>query len=71
MCIMLNFEKSMGVYEILENSASIKRLIQTRASASEILAEAQRQGMRTLRQDALEKVVRGRIDLAQARTAYL
>ncbi len=70
-CRNTGYKGRMGVYEILENSASIKRLIQTRASASEILAEAQRQGMRTLRQDALEKVVRGRIDLAQARTAYL
>lgn len=70
-CRGTGYKGRTGVYEILENTAAIKRLIQSRASTSEILAEAQRHGMRSLRQDALEKVVQGRIDLRQARTAYL
>jgi type II secretory ATPase GspE/PulE/Tfp pilus assembly ATPase PilB-like protein len=58
----------MGVYEVLENVGNMKRKIQTRAPTAEIFAEASRAGMRTLRQDALEKVVGGFIDMQQART---
>lgn len=59
-----------GIYEVLENIGDMKRKIQSRAPTSEIFAEASRAGMRTLRQDALEKAVAGLIDLKQARTVY-
>jgi len=59
-----------GLYKVLENVGGMKHKIQTRAPASEIFAEASRAGMRTLRQDALEKVVASLIDLPQARTVY-
>ena len=47
-----------------------KQKIQARAPTNEIFMEASRAGMRTLKQDALEKVVAGLIDLKQARTVY-
>ena len=53
----------MGVFEILNNSSSIKQLIQDRARPAGIFDVAVREGMRSLRHDALEKVV-------QARTAF-
>ncbi|WP_114970383.1 GspE/PulE family protein [Rhodoferax ferrireducens] len=59
-----------GIYEVLENVGDMKHKIQARAPTSEIFAEASRAGMRTLRQDALEKVVAGLIDLKQARSVY-
>lgn len=59
-----------GIYEVLENIGDMKHKIQSRAATSEIFAEASRAGMRTLRQDALEKVMAGLIDLKQARTVY-
>lgn len=64
------YKGRMGIYEVLENVGDMKQKIQSRAATSEIFAEASRAGMRTLRQDALEKVVAGLIDLKQARTAY-
>lgn len=64
------YKGRLGVYEILQNSRAIKQLIQDRARPAEILDVAVREGMRCLRHDALEKVVQGRIDLKQARTAY-
>ncbi len=70
-CRGTGYKGRIGIYEILENSLTIKRLIQTRTGSSEILTEALRHGMRSLRHDALEKVVQGRIDLKQARMAYL
>jgi type II secretory ATPase GspE/PulE/Tfp pilus assembly ATPase PilB-like protein len=64
------YKGRLGVYEILQNSRAIKQLIQDRARPTEIFDVAVREGMRSLRHDALEKVVQGRIDLKQARTAY-
>ncbi|QCB46073.1 GspE/PulE family protein [Hydrogenophaga sp. PAMC20947] len=64
------YKGRIGVYEILENSRAIKQLIQSRSRPSEIFAAAVNEGMRSLRHDALEKVVQGHIDLKQARSAY-
>lgn len=49
----------------------IRLLIQRNARPSEIFDEAVASGMRSLRHDALEKWVQGRIDLLQARMAFL
>jgi len=64
------YKGRMGVYEILQNSRTIRQLIQGRARPSELFEAAVNEGMRSLRHDALEKVVQGRIDLKQARLAY-
>lgn len=64
------YKGRMGIYEVLENVGDMKHKIQMRAPTSEIFTEASRAGMRTLRQDALEKVVGGHIDLLQARSIY-
>ena len=61
------YKGRMGIYEMLENTVGMKVKIQSRAATSEIFQEATRSGMRTLRQDALEKVLSGHIDLKQAR----
>ncbi|MDV7396322.1 hypothetical protein RZS08_33315, partial [Arthrospira platensis SPKY1] len=64
------YKGRMGVYEILQNTRTIRQLIQDRARPSEIFEAAVREGMRSLRHDALEKVVQGRLDIRQARAAY-
>lgn len=69
-CGNRGYKGRMGLYEVLENVGQMKQKIQSRAPTSEIFAEASRAGMRTLKQDALEKVVAGLIDLKQARTVY-
>jgi type II secretory ATPase GspE/PulE/Tfp pilus assembly ATPase PilB-like protein len=61
------YKGRMGIYELLENTGDMKQKIQSRAATSEIFLEATRAGMRTLRQDAIEKVLAGLIDLKQAR----
>jgi len=61
----------MGIYEILENGAALRLLIQRNARPTELFEEAVRAGMHSLRHDALEKYVQGLIDLRQARVAYL
>jgi type II secretory ATPase GspE/PulE/Tfp pilus assembly ATPase PilB-like protein len=69
-CSGKGYKGRLGVYEILQNSRTIKRLIQSRARPSELFDAAVTEGMRSLRHDALEKVVQGLLDLKQARTAY-
>ena len=58
----------MAVYELLVADATVKRLVQQRAPVSEIAAVAASNGMRTLRQSALDKVIEGQTDMQQARS---
>ncbi|MDO9292513.1 MAG: ATPase, T2SS/T4P/T4SS family, partial [Hydrogenophaga sp.] len=69
-CSGKGYKGRLGIYEILQNSRAIKLLIQNRARPSELFDTAVSEGMRSLRHDALEKVVQGLIDLKQARIAY-
>lgn len=70
-CVGKGYKGRMGIYEILENTPTLRLLIQRNARPSEIFDEAVRAGMHSLRHDALEKWVQGHIDLRQARVAYL
>ncbi len=70
-CSGKGYKGRMGIYEILENTPTLRLLIQRNARPTEIFDEAVRSGMRSLRHDALEKWVQGHIDLRQARSAYL
>jgi len=69
-CAGKGYKGRLGIYEILQNSRGIKQLIQNKARPSEIFDAAVSEDMRSLRHDALEKVVQGLIDLKQARVAY-
>ena len=60
-----------GVYEVLESTPALRGLIQSRARPRELYEAAVATGMRSLRHDALEKLVQGRLDLKQAKMAYL
>ena len=70
-CADKGYKGRIGIYEILENTPTLRLLIQRNARPTEIFDEAVRSGMRSLRHDALEKWVQGHIDLRQARSAYL
>ena len=61
------FRGRIGVYELLASSPLVKGVIRSRGSVPEVLEAAQAGGMRLLRQDAIEKVLGGVIDLASAR----
>ena len=69
-CAGKGYKGRIGVYEILQNSRGLRTLIQKQARPSEIFDRAIAEGMHSLRHDALEKVVQGRMDLKQARAAY-
>jgi type II secretory ATPase GspE/PulE/Tfp pilus assembly ATPase PilB-like protein len=55
------------VYELLAATPDIKHLVRTRATVPQVLALSQTQGMVTLRQNAINKVLEGVLDLANAR----
>ena len=56
-----------GVYELLVASPRIKEMIRTRCTVPQVEEAAQNGGMRLLRQDAIEKVLSGLLDLPNAR----
>lgn len=56
----------VGIYEVLQTSPELKHSIQARATSQAIFDLALAGGMRSLRQDALEKVCAGTIEPAQA-----
>jgi type II secretory ATPase GspE/PulE/Tfp pilus assembly ATPase PilB-like protein len=55
------------VYELLAGTQQIKHMVRTRGSVPQLLAAAQEGGMLALRQNAIEKVLRGVLDLTSAR----
>ena len=57
----------IGLHELLLGDATVKRLIQTRATVAEIKAAAVAAGMRTLKQNGVEKVLQGLTDMTQVR----
>lgn len=58
-CSHTRYKGRIGIYELLKNSLSIQDLILKKASADEIRKVAIKEGMRTLRQAALEKLFSG------------
>jgi type II secretory ATPase GspE/PulE/Tfp pilus assembly ATPase PilB-like protein len=57
----------LGLHELLVTNPEIRRLMQQRATVSELRAAAARAGMRTLRQDGIEKCLAGDTDLHEVR----
>ena len=66
-CDGSGYRGRMAVYELMVTDAAVKRLIQTRALVSDISAAALANGMHTLKQDGIEKVLAGHTDMSQVR----
>jgi len=66
-CDGTGYKGRLPVYELMVAEAGLKRLIQTRAPVSEITAAALGSGMRTLKQDGIDKVMKGHMDMQQVR----
>ena len=61
------YKGRVGLHELMLGSDAIKRLIQARGRVDQILGQALGEGMRTLRQDGMEKVLAGITDMKQVR----
>ena len=58
-CGGTGYRGRLAIHEVMQVTEEIERLIVTKASTDEIAKAAQEQGMRTLREDGLHKVVQG------------
>ena len=64
-CCGTGYRGRVGVYQVLELTEEVRGLILEKASADAVSAVAREQGMRTVREDGLEKVRRGLTSLAE------
>ncbi len=65
------YKGRIGLYELLHATPPLRHLIRQRSSASEYLAMGVAEGMLTLKQDGIEKVIRGVTDMMQVRGACI
>jgi type II secretory ATPase GspE/PulE/Tfp pilus assembly ATPase PilB-like protein len=66
-CNGSGYKGRLGVHELLINTAAVKRKIMARANVSEITEQAILEGMATLRQDGIAKILQGYTDWEQVR----
>jgi type II secretory ATPase GspE/PulE/Tfp pilus assembly ATPase PilB-like protein len=61
------YKGRVGLHELMIGSEPLRHLIRTRAPVSQLFSLAIEEGMRTLRQDGIEKVLGGVTDIGQVR----
>ena len=66
-CTQSGYRGRVGLHELLVATPEIKRLIQQRARITEVGACAQQEGMTTLLQDGVLKVLAGVTDMPQVK----
>jgi type II secretory ATPase GspE/PulE/Tfp pilus assembly ATPase PilB-like protein len=70
-CGGTGYKGRMGIHELLVATDEIKRRIQKREPIEELRKQAQRDGMTTLLQDGIQKVVKGVTDFKQVRAVCI
>lgn len=70
-CNETGYRGRIGLHELLIASPKIKQQILTRTPAAEIHLEALNSGMRTLKQDGMEKILQGYLDLPHVRAVCI
>jgi type II secretory ATPase GspE/PulE/Tfp pilus assembly ATPase PilB-like protein len=70
-CGNTGYKGRLGLHELLLGTDRIKKNIQEHARVAEMLATALEDGMRTLKQDGIEKVLQGLTDMAQVRAVCI
>ncbi|WP_239421355.1 GspE/PulE family protein [Saliniradius amylolyticus] len=64
-CGDTGYKGRTGIHELLSMTSELRALVYKEASAAEMKTQAMKDGMRTLTQDALYKVLKGDTDIAQ------
>lgn len=67
-CNNLGYKGRLGIHELLMNTSTIKRMILEKKNVTEITLAAVDEGMATLRQDGINKILLGLTDWEQIRT---
>lgn len=65
------YKGRVGLHELMEGTDAVKKNIQEHARVAEMFATALEDGMRTLKQDGIEKVLQGITDMAQVRAVCI
>jgi type II secretory ATPase GspE/PulE/Tfp pilus assembly ATPase PilB-like protein len=70
-CNRTGFRGRFAIHELLVSDDGLKKLIQEKRPVGEIREYAMKQGMFTLKQDGIQKVLRGDTDLKQIKAACI
>ena len=70
-CNRTGFKGRVPLHELLRGSEEMKRLIQSRARTVDMLSLAMKEGMSTLVQDGILKVLRGETTYQQVRAVAM
>ena len=70
-CGNTGYKGRVGLFELMVCNDPIKHLIQERGRVFDLFAQALENGMRTLKQDGMEKVLRGLTDMKQVRAVCI
>ncbi len=71
LCSGTGYKGRVGLHELLIGTDRVKTNIQEHARVAQILATALEEGMRTLKQDGIEKVLQGVTDMQQVRAVCI
>ena len=71
LCNNTGYKGRMGIHELLIGSDEIRALIQNKARVVEIRDQAMKEGMRILKQDGMEKLIKGHTDVKQVRAVCI
>jgi type II secretory ATPase GspE/PulE/Tfp pilus assembly ATPase PilB-like protein/tetratricopeptide (TPR) repeat protein len=66
-CSGTGYKGRIGIHELMEGTPQIKRLIKKQGSSEGLFAQARKEGMTTLKQDAIQKVFLGLTDISEVR----
>jgi type II secretory ATPase GspE/PulE/Tfp pilus assembly ATPase PilB-like protein len=65
------YKGRMGIHELLVGSDEVKRLVQKRSTVEDLRRQAVAEGMTTLLQDGIQKVLQGHTDFKQVRAVCM
>ena len=66
-CSGTGYRGRMGIHELMEGTPQIKLMIKKQANTEQIFEQAMKEGMLTLKQDGILKVLQGRTDMEEVR----
>ncbi len=70
-CDKTGYKGRIGLYELMEGTPALKKNVQDRARVTEMYATAMADGMHTLKQDGIEKILQGITDIKQVRSVCI
>ena len=70
-CGGTGYRGRIALHELMVGSDAVKKAIQEKARVAELFAIALAEGMRTLKQDGIEKILMGITDIAQVRAVCI